>query len=194
MKLCQNNQSIADDKQCSGWRALRLKLLLREGIGNELQGFKEQLSEGILKVSVLIAENVKNLRRFSEPCLAWVAWLGTGFHLSKRSTGGVDPKRQKPFISPRSWHCCVHYVQQKWSSAREQLSVWTALNPKSRQDLLGCLGSSPRVLMRNRCHMEEFSCQRAVMPSLSSNSRQLQMTFKWIFILPSVIWFRLLSY
>lgn len=74
MKLSQNNQSIADDKQCSGWRALRLKLLLGEGIGNELQGFKEQLSEGILKVSILAAENVKNLRRLSEPCLGWHGW------------------------------------------------------------------------------------------------------------------------
>lgn len=28
MKLSQNNQSIADDKQCSGWRALRLKAIV----------------------------------------------------------------------------------------------------------------------------------------------------------------------
>lgn len=54
------------DEELSG-----LKLLLREGIGNELQGFKEQLSEGILKVSILAAENVENLRRFSGPCLGW---------------------------------------------------------------------------------------------------------------------------
>lgn len=72
IKLSQNNQSTAGDEQCSGWRTLRLKLLLR-GVGIELQGFKEQLSQGILIVSIVVADFVKNLRRFSEP---WVAWLG----------------------------------------------------------------------------------------------------------------------